>query len=474
MSLALSAEELLERCQDEPVAEAEVASLRGLVSFFTGAYARAVATAEDSIRLSDTTEDLDLRIYVRRAALLVHGNLSVNDLERRLEELHQLSFASDNVWEQAVTLNDIAAQRESVGDPVGARTAIEQALELAQGISPNRFALAVILSTRADISLRDGNPAAALRDAERSLALLSESEHPNPYVLGASVRAQVAAKMALHEYDDARATAERALAQIGDRLPRTRSMILATVAEALREAGWLAEAYDTLARSAALEREALAGIAELQFSLERATLEARLARSENEALALKNLELAAAHAELESRTRQLEDLERQLRDQAERDWLTGVHNRRFLARALEGHEDGHVDQLLSVAVLDLDHFKLINDRYGHSVGDRVLVRAAELLCSVLRVSDTVIRSGGEEFLVLMPEAEDEAARLCCERMRDVIRGECWDTIAPGLELTISIGVATADSPEDLSSLLRLADDRLYKAKNAGRDCVIAR
>jgi diguanylate cyclase (GGDEF)-like protein len=472
LALALEAERQLDRAaRADHVAGAEVAALRAQVSFFTGAYSDALTNAERSIEFADTTADVHLQIFARRAAFIVFGNVTVRELDRRLDELLELTAEAGAPWEEAITYNDIACYRESVGDVDGAREAIDRAHAIATGTSPNRFALAVIHSTRADIELSAGNAQAALADAERSLTLLAQSDQPNPYVLGASVRAQVLARMALGRYDDAQQAGETALRWLGERMPHTRSTILAAVAEALREAGRLEEAYDALARSAALERQAFTELSELQLSLERAMLQARLARNENDALAVKNRELAEAHAQLESRTLQLEALQEQLRDQAERDWLTGLHNRRFLARELAN--PSATDNLLSVAVVDLDHFKQINDRHGHAVGDQVLVRAAELLCTVLRTSDIVVRSGGEEFLVLMPLTDENAAISCCERIRRVIREEPWDEIAEGLTLTTSIGVATTERAADLESLVRIADKRLYDAKHAGRDCVVA-
>jgi diguanylate cyclase (GGDEF)-like protein len=474
LALVLEAEQMLVGSADEQrVAQSEVAALRAQVSFFTGAYSHALSNAERAIEFADASGDIHLRIFARRAAFVVFGNVSVRELDRRLDELLDLTVEAGAVWEQAITYNDIACFRESVGKPELARQAIDRALALASMARPNRFALAVIHSTRADIELRSGNPAAALADAESSLALLAEGSQPNPYVLGASVRAQVVARMALGQYDGAQEAGEKALAWLGERMPHTRSTILSAVAEALREAGRLPEAFDALSRSAELERQAFTEISELQLSLERAVLQARLARSENDALAVKNRELADAHAELENRASQLEALQEQLRDQAERDWLTGVHNRRFLARELANPSTPHAGSLLSVAAVDLDHFKEVNDRYGHSVGDQVLVRAAELLCAVLRTSDIVVRSGGEEFLLLMPLTDANAATSCCDRIRHAIREEPWDLIAPGLRLTTSVGVATAADADDLEELVKLADKRLYAAKSAGRDCVVA-
>jgi diguanylate cyclase (GGDEF)-like protein len=472
LALAMEGEQLLGGREDCPIAQSEVSALRAQVSFFTGAYSDALSNAERAIEFADGSGDVDMRIFARRAAFIVFGNVTVRELDKRLDELLDLTVEAGDMWEQAITYNDIACYREATGDPDNARVAIERALALASMTRPNQFALAVIHSTRADIELTAGNPAAALADAERSLSLLAEINPPNPYVLGASVRAQVVARMALGEYDGAQQAGESALNWLGERMPHTRSTILAAVADALREGGRLEEAYDALSRSAKLERQAFTEISELQLSLERAVLQARLARNETDSLALKNRELAEAHAQLESRTQQLEELEEQLRDQAERDYLTGLHNRRYLARELASPSADNVGPL-SVAVVDLDHFKQINDRYGHSVGDQVLVRAAQLLSKVLRASDIIVRSGGEEFLVLMPRTDVNAAAAGCDRIRSAIREEPWDEIAPGMTLTTSVGLATADSAGDLEALVKLADKRLYDAKRAGRDCVIA-
>ena len=472
LALALEGERVLGGSDECPVAQSEVSALRAQVSFFTGAYSHALANAERAIEFADASGDINLRIFARRAAFIVFGNVSVRELDKRLDELLDLTVEAGEMWEQAITYNDIACYQEATGDTENARVSIDRALAIASLTRPNHFALAVVHSTRADIELSAGNPAAALKDAERSLALLAESNPPNPYVLGASVRAQVVARMALGEYDGARQAGQSALDWLGERMPHTRSTILAAVAEALREAGRLEEAYDALSRSAELERQAFTEISELQLSLERAVLQARLARTETDALALKNRELAEAHTELESRTSELEALQEQLRDQAERDWLTGLHNRRFLARELASPSPTN-SGVVSVAVVDLDHFKLINDRYGHGVGDQVLVRAAELLAKELRTSDIIVRSGGEEFLVLMPQTDANAAVAGCERIRQAIRQEPWEQIAPGLTLTTSVGLATAANASDLEALVNLADKRLYDAKKAGRDCVVS-
>jgi diguanylate cyclase (GGDEF)-like protein len=189
-------------------------------------------------------------------------------------------------------------------------------------------------------------------------------------------------------------------------------------------------------------------------------------------LTVKNRQLAEAHTELERRANELEMLHAQLREQAERDPLTGVHNRRYLARELERLTHEQMAGRLSLAVLDVDHFKTINDRFGHPAGDQVLIRIASLLSDHLRESDSIIRSGGEEFIILMPRTDANAATACCERIRRAVNTEAWSSVADGLNVTTSLGVATTDDPTDLEAVIRLADQRLYEAKRNGRDRVV--
>jgi diguanylate cyclase (GGDEF)-like protein len=473
LALAMEAERHVQAGHDA-VAHAEVAALKAQISFFTGSYAEALSHAQLAVEHADASRDLELRVYARRATCPVFGNVEVPDLRDRIDELLALTLESENPWEEAMSRNDLACYLQQQGDLDAAACELERAIVVAHRVDgANSFALGVIHSTRADIRLLLGRPEDALADAEHAIELLSASEEPNPYVLGVTVRADVEARMALGQLDDALQTGEGALSWLGDRVPQTRSLILSTLASTLHAAGRLAEAYDALARGAELERLAFRELSELQLRLERATLEANAARQTSTALAVKNRQLAEAHAELERRARKLEALQGQLQEQAERDWLTGLYNRRYFARELERLLTEQRDGWFSLAVVDLDHFKSINDRFGHEVGDHVLVRVATLLCDVLRQADIVVRSGGEEFLVLMPLTEVRAATACCERICQWIRDEPWQNIAAGLTVTASVGVASTNDPDQLEALARAADQRLYDAKHAGRDRVVS-
>jgi diguanylate cyclase (GGDEF)-like protein len=473
LALAMDADRHAEASEDA-VARSELAALKAQLSFFTGSYAEALRHAELAVLQADAAHDLGLRVYARRATCPVFGNVGVPDLRDRIEELLALTIEHGDPWEEAISRNDLACNLQEHGELDAAVSELERALAVAGRVEgANSFALGVIHSTRADIRLQMGSAEEALADAERAIELLCATDDPNPYVLGATVRADVQARMALGRLDDAQRAGEGALDWLGDRVPQTRSLILSTLASTLRAAGRLEQAYDALERAAELERQAFRELSELQLRLERATLEASAARQASAALAANNRQLAEAHAELERRARKLEALQDQLREQADRDWLTGLHNRRYFARELDRLASERERGALSLAILDLDHFKSINDRFGHDVGDQVLVRVAVLLCDVLRQSDVIVRSGGEEFIALMPATELRAATAGCERIRRRIREEPWEQIAAGLAVTASVGVAATDDPGKLGALARIADQRLYEAKRAGRDRVVS-
>jgi diguanylate cyclase (GGDEF)-like protein len=465
---------------DDDAARAELAAVKGQLNFFAGSYPESLAQAERAIELADRAADIQLRVFARRCACVVFGNIGVSDWHSRLAEVLRLSIEAGNPWEEAMSRNDLAHLIMEQGDLARAEREIEAGFATAATFAPrNQFALAVLSCTRSEIRLRAGRASDALADAERAADLLTGTGDPNPYLLAMTVVIEVQALLALGRLDEAERSGQRTVARLGERVPQARSLILSTVAAALREAGRTEQAYDVLSHSADVERRAFRELSELQRGLERATLETVAARDQTDALAAKNRELECvvrelddARVALEQRTAQLEYTQVQLREQADRDWLTGLHNRRYLAREVDRHAATPGAGPFSLAVLDLDDFKGINDRFGHQAGDRVLMRVAALLLGELRGQDVVVRTGGEEFVLLMPHTDARAAAAACERLRTAIRDEPWDRIAPGMRLTASVGLATADDASNLLALAALADSRLYKAKRSGRDRVV--
>jgi tetratricopeptide (TPR) repeat protein len=203
LELAVEAQRHLGESADS-AARCEVAALKAQVSFFSGSYADALREAELAVRVADESADADLRIFARRAACLVFGNVGVPDWKDRLDDLLRLSVDAGDAWEEAISRNDLACYFQQTGDVEGAEREIDLALDVAHRVpGPNNFALGVLHSTRADIQLLAARPKAALRDAEEAIGRLLEGGDPNPYVLGVTVRAQVQARMALGELDDA-------------------------------------------------------------------------------------------------------------------------------------------------------------------------------------------------------------------------------------------------------------------------------
>jgi diguanylate cyclase (GGDEF)-like protein/PAS domain S-box-containing protein len=157
------------------------------------------------------------------------------------------------------------------------------------------------------------------------------------------------------------------------------------------------------------------------------------------------------------------------------DELTQVANRRAFMAGLAS-EISFVErneEQLSLLMIDLDHFKLINDQYGHSVGDVVLQQFSHTAKQVLRTEDLFGRLGGEEFAVLLRNTDLELANVLAERLRASISQMAIAVDGASIRLTISIGVSAFSPPSDIDSLINHADKALYKAKESGRNCVIS-
>ncbi|MDV6345683.1 diguanylate cyclase [Nitrosomonas sp. Is37] len=172
---------------------------------------------------------------------------------------------------------------------------------------------------------------------------------------------------------------------------------------------------------------------------------------------------------------EFELLKGKLEQQARQDYLTGLFNRRFFME--QGHAElvraqryGHA---LSVLMLDVDHFKKINDKHGHQTGDAVLKRLADVMRKILRTVDIIGRVGGEEFAVLLPETDLQRATEVAERLREeTAHAVVTSVTGMPLNFTVSIGVASLEGKDiDLNTLINQADRALYQAKESGRNRV---
>jgi diguanylate cyclase (GGDEF)-like protein len=263
---------------------------------------------------------------------------------------------------------------------------------------------------------------------------------------------------------------------------------LLALARAQRGLGATDRAQVTLAASEALciERD----LADLHVRVRREQAELCAARGEYE-LAYEELKrvfaaqeaLRSAQREAQARTRQAmfetaeaRDEAARFREQARRDPLTGLRNRRYIDEQLPGLLADPAG-VVTIAVLDLDHFKRVNDTLSHEVGDEVLVAVAGILeaaVAAARPAGIVARIGGEEFLIVMPGVDRVDGVRQLEGIRKAVRSHRWAGLTGDLAITVSIGAASGHGGEaSREELLAVADRNLYDAKRGGRDRVVA-
>ncbi|MFY9316867.1 MAG: GGDEF domain-containing protein [Burkholderiales bacterium] len=174
--------------------------------------------------------------------------------------------------------------------------------------------------------------------------------------------------------------------------------------------------------------------------------------------------------------RQLADTLDQVQRLASHDELTRALNRRALVSSLE-RERMRAERSglpFAIGMMDLDHFKRVNDSHGHAVGDAVLREFSAIVHDTMRATDVFGRYGGEEFLIILVGTELPAALEAIERIRAAVQSHDWSALAPGLTQTVSAGVASFSKGQSIEQLLYGADQALYQAKHGGRNRVIAR
>ncbi|MCB8875012.1 GGDEF domain-containing protein [Acidisoma silvae] len=206
--------------------------------------------------------------------------------------------------------------------------------------------------------------------------------------------------------------------------------------------------------------------------------ETALIRSRVAAIQYETRHLQARVEAEQSRADGLEEMNRALAQEAAvlmsasmEDVLTGLPNRRGLERALLA-VGSQISGAYAIAMIDLDHFKQVNDSLSHAVGDEVLRQVATLLKVATRGQDRLFRYGGEEFVLLAEGADTVMSARTCHRICQVMRNWDWSRIHPRLQVTLSIGIAQSAEGANPTEVMALADERLYEAKNAGRDRVV--
>ncbi|MFN8081945.1 MAG: diguanylate cyclase [Kineosporiaceae bacterium] len=359
----------------------------------------------------------------------------------------------------------------------------EEALELADSLEDRQLSTLVLNNMTYGSYERD-DAEAARRYATRLTSLAAEHRLP----LYAEVLDTLARVEMMHcRLAEAEALLLPAVADPYGQLfiePDALPCLLLTLAEIRRERGDLEAVAATLdlCERVALERGVFQWHARLRR--ERALLHAAQGHFQaafEESMAFHDAWVQLHNTESETRARvvhalyELNESQRardQFHDLATRDPLTGLHNRRHSDALLPTLVAGvDADHPLSIAILDIDHFKRINDTYSHEIGDRTLQRTADLLADFTPAGGASVRLGGEEFLLLMPDTPAVAAQEHCERLREAFTHNDWTPVLDGV--TVSIGLTTVtDDDASPSALLSRADRHLYVAKRGGRNRVV--
>ena len=201
-----------------------------------------------------------------------------------------------------------------------------------------------------------------------------------------------------------------------------------------------------------------------------------------------HLELRRSREQLQRYGRQLEEANRQLEDRNERlneaieqlhmaamtDPLTGLRNRRYMTMKIQEEmvRFKRSQRLFSLVIGDIDHFKQVNDQYGHECGDEVLRRVADTLRLGVREQDHVARWGGEEFLLLLPETMADGALLAADKLRRAVEGSQVQCLGREIKVTMTFGVTAYDESANMDTTIREADNALYLGKQRGRNRVV--
>lgn len=454
---------------EDLVLEARLLSVLSRILLATGESQEALEHAMSAVRLIDSADPSEaddlLRARMMAESALGNAHLGLQDTSSALDCCRRAVECARELSDQialGAALDTVACVEAAISERErdnGNVAAFEHWQREALRHSAQAVRIAREQGHRA-------NEATALNNLVESMTLLGETDqalglldewakrYPDslPHVQAHHLDTRGTVCLALGRADEARSWFEKSLGCSTS--PPFQLVVTQHLAEAFEQCGDWEAALATYKRFHMLH---------VHLSAERAQRSARVAA----------VRLGAERSRMRADflTRSNEQLQRRAEDLlrlSSEDPLTGLANRRRLEELMALEPNGYC-----VLLLDIDHFKRVNDDYSHAIGDEVLRCVADLMRQGCRGSDTACRLGGEEFVALLRVSVPGAAADAAERLRLLVANHDWGKVATGLAITVSIGTADADEADRGDDLVALADRRLYIAKNGGRNLVVS-
>jgi diguanylate cyclase (GGDEF)-like protein len=468
---------------------------RGELRYYRGDMGAALSDLTESHQLYTRLGEADRQRHTLNDIANLYADRRVGEYDKAIEYYRQVLASHQAEGNQAgisTAYFNLGTTFDNKGDPAAGLPYFRRSLEIERRRG-DESEIAVVQRAMAGVLTRAGNPAEALRRLDDVLAHDLRTQDVEGIARtrlsrGIALRALGRPAEALDELEAARAHFDaidnpRYLEKLHDE----RALALAATGDwrgAYEARGTQMRLQAALAEQ--LKQEHTSRL-RVQFDTERKEAENRALLRENR---LRGQALAAA-----ARVRRLGTAviilsagimlvlavliarhvanARLLRTMAMTDELTKLPNRRHLFALADARlgDAGRKNEPVSILALDVDHFKRINDTLGHDVGDTVLRRVAQACRGALRHDDSIGRTGGEEFVVVLPHADAAHAMEVAERLRASVESLDWSDVDAALRVTVSVGVAQRVAADDFAALAKRADDSLYRAKHAGRNRV---
>jgi diguanylate cyclase (GGDEF)-like protein len=468
---------------------------RGELRYYRGDMAAALADLTESHQLYKRLGEAGRQRHTLNDIANLYADRRVGEYDKAIEYYRQVLASHQAAGNQAgisTAYFNLGTTLDTKGDPAAALPYFRRSLEIERRRG-DAAEIAVVERAMAGALTRAGRPAEALRQLDEVLAHDLRTGDVDGIARtrlsrGIALRALGRPAEALDELEAARAHFDSVdNPRFLERLHDERALALAATGDwrgAYEARGTQMRMQASLAEQLKQEHTSRMRV---QFDTERKEAENRALLRENR---LRGQALAAG-----ARVRRLQTAvivlsavimvvlgvlvgrhvanARRLRTMAMTDELTKLPNRRHLFAVADARlgDAGRKNEPVSILALDVDHFKRINDTFGHDVGDTVLRRVAQACRGALRHDDSIGRTGGEEFVVVLPHADAARALEVAERLRSAVESLDWSDVDPALRVTVSIGVAQRAAADDFAALAKRADDSLYRAKHAGRNRV---